>query len=217
MPKEKSVLIGIPCLDTIKTETVSSLFFAQNTLDIPAILHIHKSSLVHDARNKIVQKAIDRGVSHVLFIDSDIAFEPEAINKLMAQNKDIVGGLYFRKQRPHKPTIGMKNGKRIETPEVWSNSAPFEVFSIGTGFLLVKTEVFESISPKWFGFGQFHGQEMGEDVFFCRKAQAKKYKVWCDPTVKIAHVGEYLYDQQDYELYKGNDQSEYHEDVWSQL
>lgn len=198
---QKTLLIGVPCLDTIKTETVASLFAATNALDVPARLHIHKSCYVHDARNKIVETALQMGATHLFFLDSDMKFPPDGIQRLIDQDKDIIGGLYYRRQPPHYPTINQQEGDKLIVPNKFPKDKPFEVFAVATGFMMVKTEVFKKIKGPWFGFGNFHGKAMGEDVFFCHKAKQHGFKVWCDPTIPLGHVGEYSYDAKDYEAY----------------
>jgi Anp1 len=52
-------------------------------------------SLVSRARNNLVAKAMnDPKMTHIMFIDSDITWEPSAILKLLISNKHIVGGVY---------------------------------------------------------------------------------------------------------------------------
>lgn len=52
-------------------------------------------SLVSRARNNLIARAMfDQKMTHVLFIDSDISWEPTSILKLMVANKHVVGGVY---------------------------------------------------------------------------------------------------------------------------
>ncbi len=205
--------IGIPCMDTIKTETVMSLFSTQHSIDVPTKLHIQKGCYVHDARNKIVDAAIASGASHLLFVDSDVQFDSTAIPKLLKHDKDIVGGLYYRRQPPHYPTINQVEGEKLIVPGSFPKDKLFEVFAIATGFMLIKISAIKKIEPPWFYYGNFHGKAMGEDVYFCWKAQKKGIKVWCDPTIHIGHVGEYVFDGKDYDAYQDVHQKKDHEDV----
>lgn len=210
----KSILIGVPCITSIKVPTVSSIFAAANSLEVPAKLHIYESSLVHDARNKIAQRALDEGATHLMFIDSDISFPANAIQQLLDHDLDVVGGLYFRKRPPHMPTFSQVIGKKITFPTTFPRKDLFEVFGIGTGFLMINTKVLKKIQPPWFFFGNYHGQAIGEDIYFCRKAKAKKFGVWCDPTIPIQHIGEYDYDIKDYEAYQKSSPEMDVEQLW---
>lgn len=201
---QNRLLIGIPCLESIKKDTVTSLFGAVNRVEVESKLLIYSSSLVHDARNKIAELGVKEGFSHIMFIDSDIAFEGEAINKLLAHDKDIVAGLYFRKRPPHQPTIAQIAGGKLTIPDVFPKKKLFEVSSAGTGFMLIKTSVIMKLKEPYFFF-RWHKQNksyVGEDVYFCLKAKDKGFKTWVDPTIQVAHVGDYDYDLKDYDAYQ---------------
>lgn len=208
------MMIGVPCLDHIKTPTVTSLFAGTANLSMPAQLNIRSASLVHDARNKIVERAIEQGATHLMFVDSDIVFPDNGIQKLYEQDKDIIGGLYFRKIAPHYPTFSQLTGKTITFPTTFPKSKPFKVFGIGTGFLMIKVSVLKKIADPWFYFGEFHGQKMGEDIYFCNKARKAGFEAWCDPTIPLQHVGEYGFDLKDYELYQKDKPGLNPDEVW---
>lgn len=197
------ILIALPVLDSIKTQTFRSFMVETNRLPFEANLHIHQSAYVHDARNKSVEKAIAGGYTHLMFIDSDMTFPPGSIERLMSLDKDIVGGLYYRRQAPHMPTLNEVSEGKLISPflEKYDLTKPFEVFSVATGFMLVKVSALKKIPKPWFGFGKLHGEEMGEDVYFCWKAHQHKVEVWCDPTIELGHVGEYVYTKKDYDAY----------------
>lgn len=200
---QTKVLIGIPCMDTIKVETMVSLFAASALISHPAKLHVQKNCYVHVARNKICQEAIDQNFSHVMFIDSDMQFPPEGIEKLINLNKDVVGGLYYRRQPPHYPTINELENDKIVVPKKFDREKMFKVWSVATGFMLIKTQVLKKLDPPWFYFGKYKGKtEMGEDVYFCRKVNDKGFEVWCDPTIPLGHVGEYAFGEQDWKAYE---------------
>lgn len=199
---ETKILLGVPCLDSMKTETVASIFSSTAVLEYRAVLHIQKSCYVHDARNKIVSGAIAKGFSHIMFIDSDMQFPPDSINRLVKQDKDVIGGVYFRRQIPHLPTINSLENDKIVVPYQYPKDKPFKIWSIATGFMLIKIEVVKKIPYPWFGFGSYKGQSMGEDVYFCRKVNDHNFQVWADPTIPVGHVGEYVYTVRDFDAYQ---------------
>ena len=52
-------------------------------------------SLVPRARNNLIAKAMtDKDMTHVIFIDNDISWEPMEVIKLLLHNKNVVGGIY---------------------------------------------------------------------------------------------------------------------------
>ena len=94
------VAILTPCYgSTCFVNYVSSLMstialFSQ--LKIPLKVEFCRNdSLVSRARNNLIAKAMsDTKVSHMLFIDNDITWQPMDIVKLIVSNKPIVGGVY---------------------------------------------------------------------------------------------------------------------------
>lgn len=202
--KNYKIMIGIPTLDTIKTETMISLFGASAMIQYPAQLHVHKGCYVHDSRNKIADYAIENGATHVMFVDSDMQFPADGIQRLIERERDVVGGLYFRRQAPHLPTINVVEDGKLIIPKTFNRQTLFPIYAVATGFLLVRTSVFKKLEPPYFYFGQFNGKEIGEDVYFCKKVNEAGITIYCDPTIPIGHVGEYVYDLKDYEAYTGD-------------
>jgi acyl-CoA synthetase (AMP-forming)/AMP-acid ligase II len=59
------------------------------------IEHCNNDSLVSRARNNLVAKAMSNpNMTHMIFIDNDITWNPDSILKLIIANKPIVGGIY---------------------------------------------------------------------------------------------------------------------------
>lgn len=98
--KKPKVVILTPCYGSvcfvnyvfciIKTKEVFKYY------DIPLKIEFCKNdSLVTRARNNLVAKAMsDVTVTHLMFIDNDITWDPINIIKLIIANKPIVGGIY---------------------------------------------------------------------------------------------------------------------------
>lgn len=66
--------------------------------DVGVEMHIefcNNDSLVSRARNNLVAKAMtDPNMTHMLFIDNDITWDPDSILKLLVADKPLVGGIY---------------------------------------------------------------------------------------------------------------------------
>ena len=54
-------------------------------------------SLITRARNKSLNKFMNTDCSHLLFIDSDIEFQPEAVMDLLLFDKDVSCCVYPKK------------------------------------------------------------------------------------------------------------------------
>ena len=75
---------------------LTSTIELMNRFHIPMKLHFCKNdSLISRARNNLIAKAMTNNeMTHVLFIDNDISWDPVSILKLLLADKHIVGGVY---------------------------------------------------------------------------------------------------------------------------
>src|SRR5215475_3588790 len=91
---------------------------------------------IHNNRNMLVDLALNEECTHLLQVDSDLMFPPDAIRKLIAHNVDIVGGRYNKRV--------LENGKAVPTvpQEITTLS---EVPFVPAGLLLVRCEVFRKL------------------------------------------------------------------------
>ena len=63
-----------------------------------AFIECAGDSLVSRARNNLIAKAMSfPGTTHIMFIDSDIEWNPYDIIKLLKKDKDVIGGCYPKK------------------------------------------------------------------------------------------------------------------------
>lgn len=195
-------MIALPCQSTVMASTAFSLVHAVRNVPFNVDMVIRKGCDIVGSRTWLVTKAIEAKATHILFVDSDMYFPPvkhedgrmmSPIQKLLEEDKDIIGAPYNFRQLPQKSTATPLDADADLTK-------PYKVSSIGTGFLLVKTDVFwkrgtGKNEDEWFLFGRKEDGELifGEDAWFCRNAIKRGYDVWCDPTLGIKHIGEYLY------------------------
>lgn len=88
------IAIGIPHVGDIKSyffDTVMGLSKPANT----AIIRVENKP-IDLARNEIVEAALaDPTVTHLFFMDADMQFPAEALQRLILDDKDVVGGIYF--------------------------------------------------------------------------------------------------------------------------
>jgi hypothetical protein len=193
----QQLTIGIPCHDGFKAEMVLSLLHALAGFPHSVHFAVHKGCYLHANREAIVQEAIAAGSTHLMFLDTDIVFPPDGIQKLLAHGKAIVGGAYNVKALPPVSTIKLAdaNGDFVNTSGASLPREPFPCAAVPTGFMCLDlTALLASGLPApYFTFGTYKGQLMGEDVHFCQRARAAGLEIWCDPTIALGHVGDYLY------------------------
>lgn len=162
------------------------------------------------ARNLITHEALSSpGITHLLWTDDDMIYSPDALKRLLAHDKPIVGGLCFDRRHPYKPVIAREfdpswgyDPGTIGWIFDYPQDALIEVDFTGGAFLLVRREVFESIrtregngDPDYAKWWDEHPDWGSEDLSFCHRARQAGYKIHVDTGLKIGHVGEVIVDE----------------------
>ncbi len=180
------VCVGIIASDFVRTKTIQTLLFLAKLNANVAGFIIKQGPLVHLNRDHIVLDALKGGYTHLFFVDSDVSFSQEVLDKLLAEDKDIIGAPYNMRTFPLQTTVKFKG----EIPLI-----PFKCDALGTGCMLIKMDVFRKLDRPWFFFEpQTETSEgEGEDVWFCKKAREAGYEIWCQPQLQVSHIGEFNY------------------------
>lgn len=157
-------------------------------------------SYIPNNRLKLAHKAIEVAASHILFIDSDMRFPEDTLDRLLKADKDIVGANY--KQRTQNEWTARKGGRFVDsaTPrrttgggQDWPPDGLEEVDTLGTGVTLINVEVFKKLPEPWFAmpYDTSIGKLVGEDVYFCTIARENGYKIWVDHNLsrEVKHTG----------------------------
>lgn len=191
------ILVGCPCARMINVDTVSCI----QDLQLPTIYVAN--SLVYDARNELVNQAIINDAQYLLFVDSDMKFERESLQSMLDRCVDICTGLYVeRSGTKHRPTvysnIDVRTNEHNAIKEHITEIKPFfEIKGCGMGYCLIRTEVFKNVI-KYYGdcFQPIGG--LGEDLSFCWRATNLGYKIYCDSTFELGHIGDYIFTLKDW-------------------
>ena len=197
-------LIAIPCYDSMRPEFVASLFQLK-TKDTQLTFSI--GTLIDKARNDLTLKAINGEFDRILWIDSDMTFQPdyfEMLSKDLDEGRDFVSGLYFTRRAPLEPTITKELGnghKRAKMYLDYPKDSVFEIEASGFGFCLMKTELLKKAAKRYkcSPFDMLPG--MGEDFSCCWRLKEMGVKMYCDSRVKCGHVGTIVFSE---ELYEGS-------------
>jgi hypothetical protein len=169
-------------------------------------------SLISRARNTLVAKFLSNPeATHLVFIDADIGWEPWHLLLLLNHDEDVVGGLYPMKSMPIQWVV---NG--VPGSETKADGNLLEVSKTGTGFMVVKRDVFEKLKahPAVVPFNNDIGLDpaldkhmytfydtdvrenryYSEDWTFCENWRDIGGKVWIDKRVLLKHTGTYVFD-----------------------
>jgi len=176
MSKITKLGVGLVTSGQMEAQMVGSLISALISTPVSFQILLSMGCYIHYNRENVVKMAFETDCSHLLFVDSDVVFGPDSIKQLIAHDKEIIGGRYNKKVMPLVSTV----------PNITELS---EVPFVPTGFLLIDMEVFKKIGAPYFSLDSAES----EDVYFCDKAIKNGYKVWCDPTIQIGHLGTALF------------------------
>ena len=197
------LMVAVPTTDYVSAEFMKCLTalvrkLAKDGTDFD--VEIIAGTLVYWARNRIAARAIDGEFTHVLWLDSDMTFQPGIAEDLMFCGKDMVCGAFVSRKPPYGPCVyaSIEDPGNMEKVEHFGTE-PFRVDGCGFAAVMTRVQLLEDVRR---AFGTcFHPTERyGEDLAFCDRVKQLGREIWCDPTVRpghIAHVpvyaGEHLF------------------------
>jgi hypothetical protein len=209
----RSVFIALPAYDfkvSLKL-AVSLARFTQVAGQHGINVHIGSicgCSVVSRARNLLVKDMLETNATDLLFIDSDINFEPEHIFRLMAWGADPKKGIVAGVPRTRSENkVYIADLDYDDNGELTMNGMGLvRGKRVATAFMLIRREVFEQMmeaNPDWtyydkrtdrmipclFDFKLTEEGYMGEDFLFCDRARELGFEVWIDPTITLGHMG----------------------------
>ena len=216
-----SVFIAMPCYDSVKINTMLSIFqliqkLGQSKVEVG--INTMKSPLIHQARNYLTSVFLTTDYTHLLFIDSDVEFAPEAGLRMLVADKDIITTPYRAKNpdlNTHTYTVKFPDPKVVPLLP----GGLVEIEAGPTGLMLIHRRVFEKIMKNrpdlkiknsvnqalketesshgnyynFFDFAFEDGYTYGEDVSFCKLARKEGFKLYANTDSITAHRGEYAW------------------------
>ena len=159
------LFISTPCYNAMMTlhytTSLLKLIQALSERNISYVVDfLGNESLIPRARNRSLEKFIVSDCSHMLFIDADIGFEPDAVLDILKYDKAVVGCLYPRKDISIDRVLWSLQNERDSKERVDSRALEFvyntyktrdnkvitdgdytRVNHIGTGFMLVQRDI----------------------------------------------------------------------------
>ena len=206
------IFIAIPTMESVPVQFLGSMLQLKRT-DYEIKFGIETGSLVYNARNNLARQAVAAECDWVLWLDSDMVFDPDLLEKMLevCQDNDIdfLTALCFRRKPPYTPCLfdrleklpddkGASYTALLSVPE-----GRFEVGGCGLAGVLMSTDVLISVAARFHGqmFDPFPG--FGEDVAFCWRARQCGYKIYCDSEIEMGHVGQCVVTRGYFEAYNG--------------
>jgi len=128
--------------------------------------YMMNESLITRARNSLAHDFLATECTHMMFIDADIGFNPQDILHMINANKDIICGIYPKKEIDWvQVSKAVQNGVPPQELSKYTGAfvvnlvddapsaegdrnAPMQIANGGTGFMLIQRKVFEELVGK---------------------------------------------------------------------
>jgi hypothetical protein len=207
----RKVLIGTPCydgrLDVWYTNSLSNtikLSYEYGVEIIPVWLSF--DALLQRARNDTIDIMLQDNFDDLIWIDSDIEWQPEDFFKLLNYPVDVVGGSYRKKGDKEEYVI-----RQLER-KAKNELGLIEVSGLGTGFVKMSRDacqylwdtskpyldpkdnrerrmIFDVVIEPSFGVPSL----VSEDIHAFNKLTAGGFKSYLDPNIVCNHIGPYKF------------------------
>jgi hypothetical protein len=214
--------------------------YAQSLINLIGVLGTHgyktsvsfmfNESLITRARCNMAQQFLESDADYLFWIDADIAFNPQDAVKMLEADVDVIGGIYPKKEinweTVKQAAVDGKDNLKKYTGSFVVNlldaspsitvpvDKPCEVSAIGTGFMLIKRDVFEKLKPHTPTYisdmNLMNGKPiyafyldpidpeskrlLSEDYYFCHQWRKIGGKIYAAPWCNLGHMGTYLFE-----------------------
>lgn len=179
------------------------------------VWRIRGYAAIDQGRNQMATDALRQGFEETMWIDADIGFSVEDVEKLRKHNLPISSGIYPKKGQRRVASSLLPGTNQITFGK---QGGLIEIQYAATGFLHVRREVYEMIQDKLslpvcnqrFNLpmipffqplivddppeGQWY---LAEDFSFCERARRAGLKIYADTTIRLKHFGSYGYSWED--------------------
>lgn len=167
-------------------------------------VYLTNDVLIQRARNSLIAIAIEADVDDLIWIDSDIQWQPDDIFRLLEYPVDVVGGTYRKKTDEEQYPVQVRGNSIPIDPA----TGLLEVDGLGTGFLRLSRKALQAVwndsgakkyqnkgkIEKWICEILVENEEViGEDIVLCHKLQRLGFKIYLDPLLTCNHVGQKVY------------------------
>ena len=179
------IVIGTPTTGTITartTESLCHLIAYESKVGADVEFKPLACTFLPQARTQLIQHAMQRRASHLLFIDGDMTFPANALTRLFEHGEMVVGANYRRRSsHGHKFTATTDNQPVDSVGKTGLEAVDF----LGLGVCLIDLQVFRgTLAEQWFPGTLYQN----EDVAFCRLVRSLGYSVFVDHDLS-QHVG----------------------------
>jgi hypothetical protein len=195
MEKKIKVMILVNTLQNVASYVYGNhigffVWTTKNRPDIEIIFYTPQRMTIDMARTMAAKQALVDECDYLMFLDDDVLVPPDALDKLIKADKDIVAGLVIIRGYP----FNVMAFKFFEDKDHNRNLTYFnelekdvelqECDAVGFSCCLIKTDVYKEMEPPYFVTGPYNT----EDVYFCLKAQDMRDDNGIKPSIFL-HTG----------------------------
>jgi GT2 family glycosyltransferase len=192
------IFICIPNLGEIRVELVDRLLSWTKSKHNIAVYMPPGMLPLDNARSHCLSKFIEISNNEndrLLFIDADIVPPVNALDILIAHDKDVVGLLCFM-IKPNESgmltplPIAMRYNKNNQYNVYFDGVGLTEVDALGGGCIMSKRKVFEAIGGRCFEFHYYPDGKLSlvGDYDYCQKVQKAGFKIYVDFANTCGHI-----------------------------
>jgi hypothetical protein len=194
--------ILLPCRDIVHTSFAYDLarltaYWSAKHVPQGGALHLFTSqgTLIADQRQNLIIEALKVKADFVMWLDTDMRFPKDIVDRLHAHGKDVVAANYSTRRLPCKPVAFADASCRNLVYTKAESAGLEEVYAIGMGAMLERTDVYKKLGLPFFsiGYSQSAQDFFGEDVYHCHKLKEQGVKVFVDHDVskEVKHIGSF--------------------------
>jgi hypothetical protein len=237
MTERFHLVVATPCFGGQVSSIYASSIFelqravrAKSNIDLKVLLRDGDALITRARANLMTQFLDDPAATHLLFVDADIGFTPKQVFRLIESGADVVAGLYPIKRvnwdkakravaanQPKVASAALDYVLEINDPDNVTVVDGFtRVRYAGTGFLMIRRQVFEKMcahpayaplqfyrehsldalagSPNRFALFECMidprtATYLSEDFAFCKRWTDIGGEIWADLESRLDHVG----------------------------
>ena len=191
------VIIGVPLPYTRNIDLLTCLWVEYQKRKDNMMALYEPTRFASYGRNNVIYKTLQylRGATHVFFVDNDVVPPVDAIERLLAHDKDVVvGATPIYKGKPVWSVMKYDPDETVDNvfkpiPYAELPDKLFRAHHFGATTVLIKSHVLETMQFPWYQDVFAPGALiLGQDLFFTAAARQMGFELWCDPTVKCEHI-----------------------------
>ena len=192
------IAICVPSRDHVHvgfTKCLANLTASLQKDNIDFEILINMGTVIPEQRNTLVEHALKIDATHILWLDTDMHFPHQTVQKLLKHNKPIVACAYSTRIKPLKSVAFVdKNNLDLRLKET---TGLHQVWAVGMGCMLVDIQVYNMLPQPWhnYNYNKQYNSLTGEDIYFCNLAGDTGYEIYVDADLSnsIGHYGTKAY------------------------